>query len=54
MAGGIVWFSIASLLMPLALSSPVQAAGLTIPALLLARCCVVSNQSARLIRSGRV
>lgn len=43
MAGGIVWFSLASLLLPLALSAPVQAAGLTIPALLLARCCVVSR-----------
>ncbi|KIY98369.1 putative anion transporter 2 [Monoraphidium neglectum] len=40
MAGGIVYFSLASLLLPFALSSPVQAAGLTIPAILLARCCV--------------
>lgn len=41
MAGGIVWFSLASLMLPLALCAPVQAAGLTIPAVLLARCCVV-------------
>jgi hypothetical protein len=41
MAGGIVWFSLASLTLPLALAGPVQAAGLTIPAVLLARTCVV-------------
>ncbi|GBF90924.1 anion transporter, chloroplastic-like [Raphidocelis subcapitata] len=40
MAGGIVWFSLASLTLPLALSAPVEAAGLTVPAVLLARCCV--------------
>ncbi|KAI8477407.1 MAG: hypothetical protein J3K34DRAFT_515747 [Monoraphidium minutum] len=40
MAGGILWFSLASLLLPLALSAPVQAAGLTVPAVLMARCCV--------------
>ena len=41
MAFGIAWFSIASLLMPLALSAPVVAAGMTLPALLAARCMVV-------------
>ncbi|GAX82959.1 hypothetical protein CEUSTIGMA_g10386.t1 [Chlamydomonas eustigma] len=40
MAGGIAWFSLASLLMPLALSEPVVAAGYTIPAVLFARCMV--------------
>jgi hypothetical protein len=44
MAGGIVWFSIASLTLPLALAAPVQAAGLTVPAVLLARCCVVGGR----------
>jgi ACS family sodium-dependent inorganic phosphate cotransporter/ACS family sodium-dependent inorganic phosphate cotransporter-like MFS transporter 9 len=42
MAAGMLWFSLASLLLPLALSAPVVAAGLTVPAVLLARCCVVS------------
>ena len=41
MACGIAWFSAASLLLPLAASAPVAAAGLTLPAVLLARCCVV-------------
>ena len=41
LAGGMVWFSIASLLLPVALSPAVVAAGLTVPAMLLARCCVV-------------
>ena len=41
MAFGIAWFSVASLLMPLALSAPVVAAGMTLPALLAARCMVV-------------
>ncbi|KAL6765902.1 major facilitator superfamily domain-containing protein [Haematococcus lacustris] len=40
LAGGMLWFSLASLLLPLALSPPVVAAGLTLPAMLLARCCV--------------
>ncbi|KAJ9509779.1 hypothetical protein QJQ45_011622 [Haematococcus lacustris] len=43
LAGGMLWFSLASLLLPLALSPPVVAAGLTLPAMLLARCCVVRN-----------
>lgn len=41
MAGGILWFSVASALLPLALSAPVVAAGLTIPAVLASRCLVV-------------
>jgi ACS family sodium-dependent inorganic phosphate cotransporter/ACS family sodium-dependent inorganic phosphate cotransporter-like MFS transporter 9 len=41
MAGGIAWFSAASLLVPLALSAPIVAAGWTLPALLAARCMVV-------------
>ncbi|GFH14051.1 anion transporter, chloroplastic-like [Haematococcus lacustris] len=45
LAGGMLWFSLASLLLPLALSPPVVAAGLTLPAMLLARCCVVRNPS---------
>jgi len=40
MAGGIVWFSLASMLMPVALSEPIVAAGLTVPAVLAARCAV--------------
>lgn len=43
MAAGMLWFSLASLLLPLALSAPVVAAGLTVPAVLLARCCVVGD-----------
>ena len=42
MAGGIAWFSLASMLVPLALSDAVVKAGLTLPALLAARCMVVS------------
>lgn len=49
MAGGIVWFSLASLALPLALSGPVQAAGWTVPAVLLARCCVVRRGAAPLL-----
>lgn len=37
MANSIFWFSLASLLMPAALSSPVRAARLTVPAVMLAR-----------------
>ncbi|MEW5302015.1 MAG: hypothetical protein WDW36_004828 [Sanguina aurantia] len=40
MAAGIAWFSVASLLLPAAISAPVVAAGLTVPAILLARCLV--------------
>jgi ACS family sodium-dependent inorganic phosphate cotransporter/ACS family sodium-dependent inorganic phosphate cotransporter-like MFS transporter 9 len=40
MAFGILWFSLASVALPLALSPAVAAAGLTVPAVLLARCCV--------------
>jgi hypothetical protein len=40
MAGGIVWFSLASMLLPAALSGPIAAAGLTVPAILAARCAV--------------
>ena len=43
MALGIVWFSAASALLPLAVSAPVAAAGLTLPAVLAARCAVVSR-----------
>ena len=42
MASGIAWFSLASMLVPLALSDAVVKAGLTLPALLAARCMVVS------------
>jgi hypothetical protein len=41
-AVGVAWFSIASLLLPAALSPDVAAAGLTLPAVLVARVCVVS------------
>lgn len=40
MAAGVAWFSIASLLLPLALSPPIVAAGLSVPAILAARCMV--------------
>lgn len=43
LAGGIAWFSLASLLLPAALSPAVAAAGLTLPAMLMARCLVVSR-----------
>ncbi|KAF8067233.1 PHT4 [Scenedesmus sp. PABB004] len=39
-AAGVLWFSIASLLLPAALSPGMAAAGLTLPAVLLARMCV--------------
>jgi MFS family permease len=42
MAGGMAWFSLASLLLPLALSPAVVSAGWAIPAMLAARCAVVS------------
>lgn len=42
-AAGVAWFSLASLLLPAALSPAVAAAGLTLPAVLLARVCVVST-----------
>ncbi len=41
MAGGIAWFSAASIIMPLALTPQVAAAGLAIPVILAARCMVV-------------
>lgn len=44
-AAGVTWFSLASLLLPAALSETVMAAGLALPAVLLARVCVVSNCS---------
>lgn len=40
MAFGVAWFSIASVLLPLSLSPPIIAAGLSIPAILAARCMV--------------
>lgn len=40
MAAGVLWFSLASAALPLALSPAVAAAGLTIPAVLAARCAV--------------
>ena len=40
MALGVAWFSIASALLPLALSPPIIAAGLSVPAILVARCMV--------------
>lgn len=42
-AGGIAWFSIASFLLPVGLSPSVAAAGLALPAMLAARCFVVSG-----------
>lgn len=42
-AMGVAWFSAASLLLPAALSPAVAAAGFTLPAVLLARMCVVSS-----------
>lgn len=45
-AAGVAWFSAASLLLPAALSGPVAAAGWTLPAVLLARTCVVSTAGA--------
>lgn len=52
MAFGIAWFSAASLLMPLALSAPVVAAGFTLPALLAARCMVVGAGSELNVGAG--
>lgn len=49
MAGGILWFSAASLLLPLAVSEPLMAAGLTVPAVLFARCMVVSEMNTQLL-----
>ena len=50
MAGGIAWFSLASMLVPLALSDAVVKAGFTLPALLAARCMVVrSSESHKFI-----
>jgi len=40
LGAGVLWFSFASLLMPLALSDAVRAAGLTLPAVLFARSMV--------------
>jgi len=40
LAAGMLWFSLASALLPAALSEPVVAAGLTIPAVIAARCAV--------------
>jgi predicted MFS family arabinose efflux permease len=40
MAAGIAWFSLASACLPLALSPAVAAAGMTVPAVLAARCAV--------------
>lgn len=45
---GVAWFSAASLLLPAALSEPVRVAGLALPAVLLARMCVVSGTSPKL------
>jgi hypothetical protein len=45
MAAGVAAFSAASLLLPAALSGPFAAAGLTVPAILAARACVVSHSS---------
>jgi MFS family permease len=42
MAIGIAWFSLASLLLPLALSPSIAAAGHSVTAILAARCAVVS------------
>lgn len=44
LAGGMIWFSLASALLPAALSPSIAAAGLSIPAVLAARCFVVSKQ----------
>ena len=43
MAGGMLWFSLASLIMPAVLSPSVVAAGWTVPAILASRCCVVGG-----------
>ena len=43
LAGGILWFSAASVLMPLAVSPPIVATGHALGALLLARCFVVRH-----------
>ena len=43
MAGGMLWFSLASLIMPAVLSPSVVAAGWTVPAILASRCCVVGD-----------
>lgn len=43
MAIGIAWFSLASLLLPLALSPSIAAAGHSVTAILAARCAVVSG-----------
>lgn len=52
-AAGIVWFSLASMLLPAALSPSVVGAGLTIPAVLLARCFVVGPALAGSLHCGR-
>jgi MFS family permease len=44
LAGGIAWFSVASLLLPAALSPAVVASGLALPAMLMARCFVVRSK----------
>jgi MFS family permease len=49
---GVAWFSIASLLLPAALSPAVAAAGMTLPAVLLARMCVVSGAVVWRVVSG--
>lgn len=44
MAGGIAWFSVASLLLPAALTPAAAAAGLAVPIVLASRCLVVSER----------
>ena len=43
LAGGILWFSLASAVMPFALTPAIQAAGLAVPVVLLSRCLVVGR-----------
>lgn len=52
LCAGVAWFSAASLLLPVALSEPVRAAGLALPAVLLARMCVVSHCSTAALQTS--
>lgn len=43
LAVGLLWFSVATMLLPAALSKNIVAAGLTVPAVMAVRCAVVSD-----------
>eukprot|EP00798_Chlamydomonas_sp_ICE-L_P005799 gene5799-6082_t len=54
MAGGIIWFSLASMLMPLCLPSASTEAGFTLTVVLIARCLVEMVGADRPLNSGNV